>query len=66
VGERKEMGKGDSKNGSERLIRNKNFNPEKYGMVVCPCCGGHGYIQQNPKRHCCPRCGGFGFTIKEE
>jgi len=25
----------------------KIFKPEKYGMVICPCCNGQGYIQ-NP------------------
>jgi uncharacterized OB-fold protein len=57
-------GKGDYKNGSERLRRNKNLNPEKYGMVVCPVCKSNGYVQ-NPKRQCCPKCGGFGFIKKE-
>ena len=40
------------------------FVPEKYGMIICPNCDSHGYIQ-NPKRHPCPNCGGFGFTKKE-
>jgi len=43
----------------------KIFNPEKYGMVLCPCCNSHGYIQ-NPKRQCCPKCRGIGFIKKEE
>jgi DnaJ-class molecular chaperone len=42
----------------------KNFSPEKYGMVTCPSCNSHGYIQ-NPKRQPCPKCGGFGFIKKE-
>jgi DnaJ-class molecular chaperone len=42
----------------------KTFEPKKYGMVICPCCNGHGYIQ-SPKRQCCPKCGGFGFVKKE-
>ncbi len=42
----------------------KIFNPEKYGMVICVSCYGHGYIQ-NPKRQCCSKCGGFGFIKKE-
>ena len=37
---------------------------EKYGMVSCPTCDSHGYIQI-PKRRCCPKCGGFGFIKKE-
>ena len=52
-------------NGTELLIRNKKFNPEKYGMAICPVCKGKGYIQ-NPKRQCCPTCGGFGFIIKKK
>ncbi len=46
-------------------MNNKMFNPEKYGMVICPCCNSYGYIQ-NPERQCCPKCGGFGFIRKEE
>jgi DnaJ-class molecular chaperone len=42
----------------------KIFDPEKYGMVICPSCDSLGFIQ-NPKRQCCPKCGGFGFIIKE-
>lgn len=42
----------------------KTFDPEKYGMVTCPSCDSHGFIQ-NPKRQCCPKCGGFGFIIRE-
>jgi DnaJ-class molecular chaperone len=43
----------------------KIFNPEKYGMVFCPCCNSHGYVQ-NPERQCCPKCGGFGFVKKKQ
>jgi len=45
-------------------MNKKIFKPEKYGMVICPSCFGHGY-NQNPNRQCCPRCGGFGYVIKE-
>ena len=45
-------------------MNNKIFNHEKYGMVICPYCNSHGYIQ-NPERQCCPKCGGFGFIRKE-
>ncbi len=51
---------------NEKAIRNKNFDPEKYGMIVCPCCDGNGYVRKNPKRLPCPKCGGFGFIVKEE
>jgi len=43
----------------------ENFNPEKYGMVICPSCIGNGFIQ-NPERQCCPRWGGFGFIKNEK
>ncbi len=43
----------------------KIFNPEQYGMVICPLCNSQGYIQK-PKRQCCPQCRGFGFIKKEE
>ena len=42
---------------------NKTFNPEKYGMIVCPLCKGKGNVI-NPKRQCCQKCGGFGFIKK--
>ena len=62
-GEGQGMGKGNPGNMDKRSIR--NFNSEKYGMVVCPDCKGIGYVQ-NPKRQCCPKCGGFGFIKKEK
>ena len=43
---------------------NKTFDPEKYGMILCPMCDGKGFII-NPKRKCCPKCGGFGLIKKE-
>jgi uncharacterized OB-fold protein len=42
----------------------KIFDPEKYGMVICPRCNSQGYIQ-TPERQCCPNCGGSGFIKKE-
>jgi len=45
-------------------MKKKIFNPEKYAMVICPSCDGHGFIQ-NPERRCCPNCEGFGFAKKE-
>jgi DnaJ-class molecular chaperone len=45
-------------------MKKKIFKPGKYGMVICPSCYSHGYIQ-NPKRQCCPKCGGFGFIKME-
>jgi hypothetical protein len=49
---------------AEGLIRNRNFEPEKYGMVQCFGCKGHGYVTV-PKRRCCPHCGGFGWIRGE-
>ena len=43
---------------------NKTFDPEKYGMILCPLCDGKGFII-NPKRKSCPKCGGFGLIKKE-
>ena len=57
------MGKGNPRNVNNGSI--KNFNPEKYGMVVCPDCNGIGYVE-NPTRQCCPKCGGFGYIKKEK
>ncbi len=45
-------------------MKKTSFNPEKYGMVVCPVCKSDGYIRQ-PKRQLCPKCGGFGY-VKDE
>ncbi|MGO8987451.1 MAG: hypothetical protein ACLQGU_08550 [bacterium] len=45
-------------------MNKKIFNPENFGMVICLCCDGHGYIR-NPERQCCLKCGGFGFIKKE-
>jgi DnaJ-class molecular chaperone len=49
---------------SRRKMDKKIFQPEKYGMVICPRCSGKGHIQ-NHKRLFCPICGGFGFVRKE-
>jgi ssDNA-binding Zn-finger/Zn-ribbon topoisomerase 1 len=59
-----EMVKDNYENKGKRSIRNENFNPGKYGMVVCPICNSYGYIQ-NPKRLRCPKCEGFGFIKME-
>jgi len=45
-------------------VDKKIINPEKYGMLICPCCNSNGFIQ-NPKRQSCPKCGGFGYIKKE-
>jgi uncharacterized protein YbaR (Trm112 family) len=56
--------KGNSGNRDGASMRQKHFDPEKFGMVACPICKSEGYVQ-NSKRQCCPKCGGFGF-IKDE
>ena len=43
----------------------KDFNRERYGMLVCPFCVGKGFIVY-PKRQCCPKCGGFGLIKNEQ
>jgi len=48
----------------KKIREHKSFDPQRYGMVLCPLCKGKGFII-NPKRKCCQRCGGFGF-IKTE
>ena len=50
----------------------KNFAPEKYGMVICPLCGGKGFLTKKSDRvsitlrRVCAKCGGFGAIKKEE
>ena len=50
----------------------KNFAPEKYGMVICPLCNGKGFlIKESPHTNvllktACTKCGGFGSVKKEE
>ena len=46
------------------MDKKKILKPEKYGMVVCKYCNGHGYIHY-PKHQACPKCGGFGLIKKE-
>jgi DnaJ-class molecular chaperone len=48
----------------ENYNLNNTFDPEKYGMLLCPLCDGKGFII-NPKRKSCPKCGGFGLIKKE-
>ena len=35
----------------------KTFNPEKYGMIICPGCNGHGFIEDDEGRDVCSKCG---------
>jgi hypothetical protein len=44
----------------------EGFNPEKYGMVFCPGCGGSGKsFSGGEKVDICKLCGGFGLIKKE-
>ncbi len=45
-------------------MKKRTFQPEKYGMVICPRCHGPGYIQA-PEKQCCQKCGGFGYVRDE-
>jgi DnaJ-class molecular chaperone len=55
------MGKG------KRTDSDKMFNPEKYGMEVCPLCKGKGKIRKKPDEFSvCTGCGGFGLIKKEK
>ena len=50
----------------------KDCVPEKYGMVICPRCGGRGFLIKSADRinvvlrRVCATCGGFGAIKKEE
>ena len=50
----------------------KDFVPEKYGMVICSLCGGKGFLIKFSEqvdvtlRKVCIKCGGFGAIRKEE
>ena len=51
---------------SKRKVDEK-FDPEKYGMLFCPGCGGFGRFFTDPKEfNVCKVCGGFGILKKEE
>jgi DnaJ-class molecular chaperone len=45
----------------------KAFDPEKYGMVVCPECKGKGKILKDTHDFTvCEKCSGYGFLKKEK
>ena len=42
------------------------FDPEEFGMIICPDCNGKGKLPKEPEDFgVCPRCRGFGL-IKNE
>ena len=50
-----------------RAKTSQKFNPEKYGMVFCPDCGGSGKSFVDSKGDSvCKVCGGFGLIKKQE
>ncbi len=45
----------------------KIFDPEKYGMLLCPDCKGKAKFPKGPGGFIvCSRCGGNGFIKKEK
>lgn len=46
----------------------EGFDPEKYGMIFCPGCGGFGksFHDAGGVVNVCKVCGGFGLIKKEE
>jgi len=44
----------------------RKFDPEKYGMIICPGCNGQGFIGDYASHIVCLKCGGFGLIKKEE
>ena len=45
----------------------QKFNPEKYGMIFCPNCGGSGRSFIDSKGDTvCKLCGGFGLIKRQE
>ena len=46
--------------------KGKRFHPEKYGMILCPDCGGSGKSTHDAKgADICKVCGGFGLIKKK-
>ena len=58
---------GEKRERHEKIRPGKTFDPEKYRMVICPCCKGSGRVVKNPDGmdEVCPECGGFGHLKKE-
>jgi len=58
---------GEKRERPEKIRTGKTFDPEKYRMVICPCCKGSGRLAKNlnGKDEVCPECGGFGHLKKE-
>ena len=51
----------------ERKAKGGRIDPEKYGMIFCPCCAGSGKsLTEAEGIRVCKTCGGFGLIIKTE
>ncbi len=49
-----------------KKIKNQEFNPGRYPMVLCPECKGKGkFSDQEKKLFVCSLCGGFGLIKRE-
>ena len=49
----------------ERKAKGGRIDPEKYGMIFCPCCAGSGKSLTDAEGiRVCKTCGGFGLIIK--
>ena len=49
----------------ERKAKGGRIDPEKYGMIFCPYCGGSGkFLTDAEGIRVCNTCGGFGLIIK--
>ncbi len=49
-----------------KRIKNQEFDPGRYCMVLCSECKGKGkFTDQDKKLLVCSLCGGFGFIKKE-
>ena len=49
-----------------RTMHRKTFDPEKYQMILCTRCYGHGFIEYPEGRSVCSKCGGFGLIKIED
>ena len=51
----------------ERKAKRRRIDPDKYGMILCPYCGGSGKsFSDTAGMKVCKTCSGFGLIIKTE
>jgi ribosomal protein S27AE len=53
-------------NREHHICSSKTFDLVKYGMIICPGCHAHGFIEDHEGRNICSKCGGLGFIKKED